>query len=222
VERSFQVGSQTIRAVHDLDLEVYRGEVVAIRGRSGSGKTTLLNLLAGLDTPTGGRVLFRGQDLADLSDGEMTEVRRRQIGFIFQSFGLLPLLSAYENVELPMRLAGMSRREREERTRYYLNLVGLEGRLHHRPYELSGGEQQRVAIARAIAHNPPLVLADEPTGELDSPTAQAIFSLFRLIARRQEITIIVTTHDETLLAMADRVLELRDGTFDREPEPGVV
>lgn len=213
LERTYSLGGQTIRAVHSVDLAIHPGEFVTLQGRSGSGKTTLLNLLAGLEEPSGGRVLFQGKAFADLSERELTEVRRKQIGFVFQSFGLLPLLSAYENVELPMRLAGRGRKERDERTRTYLDMVGLTGRAHHRPYELSGGEQQRVAIARAIAHNPPMVLADEPTGELDSATANVIFTLFREIAQSQDIAILATTHDPTLLALATRTLEIRDGTL---------
>ncbi len=219
LERSYKSGAETVYAVRSADMEVYPGEFVALRGRSGSGKTTLLNLIAGLEQPSAGRVLFQGKDLATFSEKDLTDLRRTKIGFVFQAFGLLPLLSAFENVELPMRLANVPRKEREARTRQYLDLVGLTGRANHRPYELSGGEQQRVAIARAIAHNPPLVLADEPTGELDSVTAHAIFSLFHSIAREQGITILATTHDITLLDMADRVLEIRDGVLLKEPQP---
>ena len=192
-------------------MTVSPGQFIAIVGRSGSGKTTLLNVLAGLDKPTSGQVLFEGEDLAQMSEHELTEIRRHKIGFVFQSFGLLPLLSAFENVELPLRISGMRPGRREERTREALEIVGLWPRAKHRPYELSGGEQQRVAIARAIVNHPPLILADEPTGELDSINAQAIFGLFKEMVQTQHISVVAVTHDSTLLAMADEVKEIRDG-----------
>jgi ABC-type lipoprotein export system ATPase subunit len=189
------------------------GQFIAVVGRSGSGKTTLLNILAGLDKPTSGQVLFENRDIAAMNENELTEIRRHKIGFVFQSFGLLPLLSAFENVELPLRIAGVRTRDREERTREALEIVGLWSRAKHRPYELSGGEQQRVAIARAIVNNPPLILADEPTGELDSTNARAIFGLFKDMVQKQGISVLSATHDSTLLAMADEVKEIRDGHF---------
>ena len=192
-------------------MTVSPGQFIAIVGRSGSGKTTLLNVLAGLDKPTSGQVLFEGEDLAQMSEHELTEIRRHKIGFVFQSFGLLPLLSAFENVELPLRISGMRPGRREERTREALEIVGLWPRAKHRPYELSGGEQQRVAIARAIVNDPPLILADEPTGELDSINAQAIFGLFKEMVQTRHISVVAATHDSTLLAMADEVKEIRDG-----------
>ena len=189
------------------------GQFVAVVGRSGSGKTTLLNLIAGLDQATSGVVLFEGRDLSQMSEKELTEIRRHKIGFVFQSFGLLPLLSAFENVELPLRISGVRAREREQRARDALEMVGLTRRANHRPYELSGGEQQRVAIARAVVSEPPLILADEPTGELDSNNARSIFGLFREMVHERGISVVAATHDSTLLAMADSVKEMRDGSM---------
>ena len=213
LERVFSFGSERIRAIHDVDLEVSSGQLVVITGRSGAGKTTLLNLLAGLDRATSGNVYIQGQDLSRLSEWELTQLRRRSIGFVFQSFGLLPLLSAYENVELPLRVADWGRRERDRRTEECLKLVDLGDRASHRPYELSGGEQQRVAIARALVHQPSLILADEPTGELDSTTGEAIFALLKDIVEKEEVAIIVATHDVTMAKTATMARELSDGTF---------
>jgi putative ABC transport system ATP-binding protein len=211
--RTYQLGSEEINALRGVNMTVMPGQFIAVVGRSGSGKTTLLNILAGLDKPTSGQVLFENRDIAAMNENELTEIRRHKIGFVFQSFGLLPLLSAFENVELPLRIAGVRTRDREERTREALDIVGLWSRAKHRPYELSGGEQQRVAIARAIVNNPPLILADEPTGELDSTNARAIFGLFKDMVQKQGISVLSATHDSTLLAMADEVKEIRDGHF---------
>ncbi len=213
LERTFSFGSEQIRAIYGIDLEVFSGQLLVITGRSGSGKTTLLNLLAGLDRATSGTVYVQGQDLSKLSEGELTQLRRRSIGFVFQSFALLPLLSAYENVELPLRIAEWKRGERHRRTEECLEMVGLADRAGHRPYELSGGEQQRVAIARALVHRPSLVLADEPTGELDSATGAAIFTLLREVVDKEKVAIIVVTHDVSLLKIATAARELSDGTF---------
>ncbi len=213
VSRTFRIGSEEISALRDVNLTVLPGQFIAIIGRSGSGKTSLLNIMAGLDKPTSGTVFFEDRDVAQMSEGELTEIRRHKLGFIFQSFGLLPLLSALENVELPMRIAGVKIKEREERAREALEMVGLWQRARHRPYELSGGEQQRVAIARAIVNRPPILLADEPTGELDSVNARAIFGLFKEMVQKQGISVLAATHDSTLLAMADEVKEIRDGTL---------
>ena len=216
--RTYQLGPQEINALRGIDMVVHPGQFIAVVGRSGSGKTTLLNLMAGLDKPTGGTVLFQGRDLSQMSEKELTDIRRHKIGFVFQSFSLLPLLSAFENVELPLRISGIPSREREERAREALEMVGLSGRAHHRPYELSGGEQQRVAIARSIVMRPLLVLADEPTGELDSVNAKAIFGLFKEMVQDQGISVVAATHDPTLLAMADEVKELRDGRLVEQLE----
>jgi ABC-type lipoprotein export system ATPase subunit len=209
--RTYLLGSEEINALRGVNFSVLPGQFIAVVGRSGSGKTTLLNILAGLDKPTSGQVLFQDRDVADMSEHDLTELRRHQIGFVFQSFGLLPLLSALENVELPLRIAGVRTREREERTRDALEIVGLWNRAKHRPYELSGGEQQRVAIARAIVNEPPLILADEPTGELDSNNARSIFGLFKEMVQNRGISVVSATHDSTLLEMADEVKEIRDG-----------
>ena len=211
--RTYHLGSEEINALRGVSLTIYPGQFVAVVGRSGSGKTTLLNIMAGLDRPSSGEVLFRGQNLYQMNEAELTDVRRHAIGFVFQSFGLLPLLSAFENVELPLRIAGVAPGEREERTREALGIVGLDRRASHRPYELSGGEQQRVAIARATVIRPQIILADEPTGELDSVNARSIFGLFKEMVLRQGITVMAATHDSALLAMADEVKELRDGTL---------
>ena len=211
VGRKYELGSEEVVAVQDVNLEVRSGQFIAIVGRSGSGKTTLLNLIAGLDQATSGAVLFEGKNLAEMNEKELTEIRRHKIGFVFQSFGLLPLLSAFENVELPLRISGVKSKEREQRARDSLEMVGLTRRSNHRPYELSGGEQQRVAIARAVVTEPPLILADEPTGELDSNNARSIFGLFQEMVQDRGISVVAATHDSTLLAMADSVKEMRDG-----------
>jgi putative ABC transport system ATP-binding protein len=211
VSRHFEVGGQTIRALTGVSFEVQRGDFVAVIGRSGSGKTTLLNVIAGLDRPSAGHVYIEGADVAAMTDAQLTQLRRHKIGFVFQSFGLLPLLSAYENVEVALRIAGAGIRERGRRANELLDMVGLGRRSHHRPYELSGGEQQRVAIARALANRPALILADEPTGELDSTTAETIFQLLLEVVEREGVTIITTTHDRLVMEKAARVLELDDG-----------
>ncbi len=211
VWKSYKIGSEEVNALRGVSMQVLPGQFIAVVGRSGSGKTTLLNIMAGLDQPTTGTILFEDEDLSEMSDKELTEIRRHRIGFVFQSFGLLPLLSAFENTELPLRISGVGAKEREERTREALDIVGLWPRAKHRPYELSGGEQQRVAIARAIVSRPSLILADEPTGELDSNNAHAIFGLFKEMVRKQGISVVSATHDSTLLGMADEVLEIRDG-----------
>lgn len=213
LERVFSFGPEQIRAIHDVDLEVFSGQLFVITGRSGSGKTTLLNLLAGLDRPTSGTICIEDQDLSKLSEWELTRLRRRDIGFVFQSFALLPLLSAYENVELPLRIADWEKGKRHRRTEECLELVGLGDRAGHRPYELAGGERQRVAIARALVHRPSLVLADEPTGELDLATGAAIFALLKDIVQKEKVAIIVATHDVAVASIATTTRELSDGTF---------
>jgi len=213
ISKSYLVGSQTVKVLQSVTIQINPGEFMAIVGRSGSGKTTLLNLLAGLDQPNTGKVLVRGVDIADMSDNQLTDMRRGMIGFIFQSFGLLPLLSAFENVELPLRIAGVNIADRQSQTRDALEMVGLWSRASHRPYELSGGEQQRVSTARAIVNKPPLILADEPTGELDSNNARDIFGLFKEMISIQGMSIVCATHDSTLLSMADNVKELRNGSL---------
>ena len=213
VSKSYVSETETVAPLKDINMDIYEGQFIAIVGRSGSGKTTLLNVMAGLDKPTSGEVLLHGTNIALMDENSLTEVRRNKIGFIFQSFGLLPLLSAFENVELPLRISGVGHSERSEKTNNALEMVGLLPRSNHRPYELSGGEQQRVSIARAIVGSPPLILADEPTGELDSNNAKSIFGLFKDMVVTQGMTIIAATHDSSLLSMADQVKEIRDGSL---------
>ena len=210
VSRRFRLGAEEVWAVRDVSLSLAPGEFLALIGRSGSGKTTLLNTIAGLDRPTAGEVVIDGERVDAMNEAALVRLRRRKLGFVFQSFGLLPLLSARENVELPLRIAGV-RRGRADRAREALALVGLERRAHHRPYELSGGEQQRVAIARALVTEPALLLADEPTGELDSATATAVFTLIRDVCRERGVSIIACTHDRLVMELAGRVEELEDG-----------
>ncbi|MEU8276850.1 ABC transporter ATP-binding protein [Microbispora bryophytorum] len=202
-----------VRALRGVSFEAYPGELVAIRGRSGAGKTTLLNLVGGLDRPDAGRVRVAGQPVPELPEEGLLRLRRDVVGFVFQSFRLIPVLSAAENVGVPLRLARVPAKDREERVKALLSLVGLSGQAEQRPYELSGGQQQRVAIARALANRPRLLLADEPTGQLDSQTALQIMELLRVLVRGEGVTALVATHDEGLVGLADRVLELTDGEF---------
>ncbi|MCS6802156.1 MAG: ABC transporter ATP-binding protein [Chloroflexota bacterium] len=215
LQRTYRSGGRIVRAIDGVSLTVQSGELVAITGRSGSGKTTLLNLLGGLDHPDSGAVWINGQRIDTLDDAGLTRLRRGTIGYVFQSFGLLPTLSAEENVSLPLRIAGVPAAERAQRTAAALAEVGLSARARHRPDELSGGEQQRVAIARALAARPAVILADEPTAELDSANARAIFTLLRSIVDRGEVAVIVATHDRTLLDVATCIHELRDGRLVR-------
>ena len=211
LRRSYGSGDTAVHALRGVYFSVPRGELVALRGRSGSGKTTVLNLVGGLDTPDGGRITLDGTDLAGLGDDELLALRRDRIGFVFQSFGLIPILTAAENVGVPLRLRKVPAREREARVGLLLSLVGLSDHADQRPGELSGGQQQRVAIARALANNPALIIADEPTGQLDADTGLTVMDLLRAVVRSESVTALVATHDTQLLALADRVLELRDG-----------
>jgi putative ABC transport system ATP-binding protein len=211
VSRDFGQGDSAVRAVDGVSLSIGSGEFVALVGRSGSGKTTLLNLLAGLDRPSDGKVWFEGREISQLPDKELVKLRRERLGFVFQSFGLIPLLSAFENVELPLHISGASWRERRRKANEALDMVGLTGRVGHRPYELSGGEQQRVAIARALVAGPAVLFADEPTGELDSVTAQTIGGIMREIGASRGVTVVTATHDLMLADMADRRLQMADG-----------
>lgn len=213
VQRSFQVGHQKLHVLKGIHMELFPNKLVMLRGRSGSGKTTLLNMLGGLDVPDEGEILFMNQQLHTLNDNERTQIRRKRIGFIFQAYALMPLLSAYENVELALRMADYPRQLWKDRVTECMELVGLGKRMHHRPYELSGGEQQRVAIAKAIAHRPFLLLADEPTAELDSQMGAHIMAVFKEIVAREKLTICMTTHDPTILEVADHVYEMVDGKF---------
>lgn len=209
--RVYRSGVQEVSALRGVDLQIKFGSFVTLKGRSGSGKTTLLNCIGGLDRPTSGVVNVFGRNLVELSEDQLTHWRRKQVGFVFQAFGLLPMLSAYENVELMARIAGVRGKERRERTLHCLDLVGLQKQARHRPYEMSGGQQQRVGVARALVNHPQLILADEPTGELDSTTAREILALFRRIVDAEHMTLLVASHDALLDEYADRVLELKDG-----------
>ena len=213
LSKSYVSESEEINPLRNINLKIYKGQFIAVVGRSGSGKTTLLNVMAGLDKPTSGDILIQGSNMTAMDENALTEIRRTTIGFIFQSFGLLPLLSAFENVELPLRISGVDYNERFNRTKEALDIVGLNPRSNHRPYELSGGEQQRVSIARAIVTKPAIILADEPTGELDSTNAKSIFGLFKDMVLEQGMTIIAATHDSSLLSMADEVKEIRNGAL---------
>ena len=216
--RDYPSGDSVIHALRGIDLSVGRGELMAVKGRSGSGKTTLLNLLGGLDKPTSGRVLVDGMEVSGMTESQLVDFRRHTVAFIFQAFGLVPILSAAENVEIPLRLVRADPTVRDDRVMELLELVGLAERANHRPHELSGGEQQRVAIARALANRPKLLLADEPTGQLDSTTGHAIMATLRAVVRAEGVTAVVATHDPALLDLADRILEIQDGRI-RELEP---
>lgn len=211
VSRIYHVGGRPVTALQQIHLTIGAGQMIAFRGRSGSGKTTLLNCIGGLDQPSTGRVWVQGQEVTGLSEHGRVQLRRHQIGFVFQAHALLPTYSAWENIDLMLRLTGMKRAERHGRIAELLQMVGLGQWMHHRPHEMSGGQQQRVAIARAIAANPPLILADEPTGELDSQTGQQIWHLFRQIVTQQHSTILIATHDPTVAEHADQVYTLTDG-----------
>ena len=211
LRRDYGSGDRVVHAVRDVSFTAGRGELVAVRGRSGAGKTTLLNMIGGLDRPTGGTVEVAGHDVTTAGEAELLELRRTTIGFVFQSFGLIPILSAAENVSVPLRLNRRPAAERTERVAILLELVGLGGQAEQRPGELSGGQQQRVAVARALANDPPLLIADEPTGQLDSETGRSIMDLLRALVDARGMTALVATHDPSLIDRADRVLTLRDG-----------
>jgi putative ABC transport system ATP-binding protein len=209
--RTFGHGAMAVHAVRGVSFTIRRGELVALTGRSGSGKTTLLNMVGGLDTPTSGEVYVAGRDIAQMSARERTMLRRSTVSFIFQSFGLIPMLTAAENVGIPLRINGTPRAARDDRVRLLLSVVGLDGHANQRPNELSGGQQQRVAIARALAVQPELLIADEPTGQVDSETGRQIMRLLRTVVVSEGITALVATHDPALHEMADEVLSLEDG-----------
>ena len=213
VSRVFGSGDTAVTALSTISLNINQGEFLAVTGRSGSGKTTLLNLLSGLDSPSSGSVRFGGVDLSNMKEADLVSMRRHKIGFVFQSFGLMPLLSAQENVELPLHIGGVSWRERRERAYEALDAVGLTSRARHRPFELSGGEQQRVSIARALVTGPAVVFADEPTGELDTATARSIADTLGEVAASRRATVVVATHDLDLADTAHRRIDLVDGVI---------
>ena len=215
VSRVFAMPAGAVTAVRDISLDITPGDHIAVRGPSGCGKSTLLHILGCVDTPTGGALLFEGQDVASLSDRERSLLRLRSIGFVFQRFFLLPMLSAAENVELPMSEAGVSASGRRQRTRELLEYVGLSARADHRPSQLSGGEMQRVAIARALANRPRLLLADEPTGELDQATGEQVAALLERV-NADGTAMVIVTHDHSLASRARRILTMRDGRIDSE------
>ncbi|MEM1507934.1 MAG: ABC transporter ATP-binding protein [Candidatus Bathyarchaeia archaeon] len=211
----YQMGPITVKALDGVDLRIKRGEYISVMGPSGSGKTTLFNMIGGIDRPTRGRVYIDGVDIAKLDAYELAWLRCRKIGYIFQTFNLIPVLTAIENVMLPMIFAGVEREERFRRGRELLEMVGLGDRLNHKPAELSGGQQQRVAIARALANNPAIILADEPTGNLDLHTGLEIITLLREMNKEKGVTIIAATHDLKMIDVSDRIIYLRDGRVER-------
>ena len=211
IVRSFPVeGAPDVTVLKGISGFIPKGEFTILKGRSGAGKTTLINILGALDRPTDGQVIFTGKDITDLSDEKREYMRRTQMGFVFQSVSLIPMLSAYENVEFSLRLAGIME-NREERVKECLRMVGLEKRMYHMPQEMSGGEQQRVAIARAIAHRPEIIFADEPTAELDSHTSKIVAGLFKELVEKEGTTILMTTHDSSLQNAGTHLIELADG-----------
>lgn len=211
VSRDFEIGGGVVHALTGVNLEVSEGQLVCLRGRSGSGKTTLINILGALDRQSGGNVYFCGEDIGKMSDADRDSLRRKRLAFVFQSVALISTMTAYENVEFALRLAGAPISERSKRAKECLARVGLERRMKHRPGELSGGEQQRVAIARAVAHKPKIIFADEPTAALDTQTGIAVVRLFRELVHGDGITVVMTTHDEMMMELADIVYTLDDG-----------
>jgi putative ABC transport system ATP-binding protein len=211
VTKDYRLGQTTVHALRGITLQIDQGEFVAVWGPSGAGKTTLMNLIGAIDEPTSGYLSLGGQDITELSDDEKSELRNRSIGFIFQSFNLIPVLSAFENVMLPLQIQGLLTAEAEKRTMHRLDQVGLSDFLKHRPDKLSGGQQQRVAIARALVTNPSLVIADEPTANLDSANALKIVDLMRELNNEEKTTFIFSTHDQRLLSNVERLIQLEDG-----------
>ena len=211
LSRTYRSGGGDVHALRDVSFSIEPGTILALVGRSGSGKTTLLNCLGGLDQPTSGTVMVAGKQVTSLNENDRTALRRDELAFVFQNFGLLPMLSATENVGLPLRLRRVDPAEREERVAHLLELVGLSAHARQRPAEMSGGQQQRVAIARALANKPRLLIADEPTGQLDADTGATVMNLLREVVRAEGMTAIISTHDPSLQAMADRTIRLADG-----------
>ncbi len=213
--RDFELGQEIVHVLKNIDLDIEKGEYVAIMGPSGSGKSTLMNILGCLDTPTAGTYILNGEDVSQMSDDELAEIRNKEIGFVFQTFNLLPRTTALDNVALPMVYAGASKKDRAERAKQVLVDVGLEDRMDHRPNQLSGGQRQRVAVGRALVNKPSIILADEPTGNLDTKTGVEIMNLFEDIHKAGN-TIIVVTHEEEIASHADRIIRLRDGMIESD------
>ena len=218
VSKEYRTGASTVHALRDVSLSLPAGVLCVVHGRSGSGKTTLLNMIGGLDRPSAGRVEVDGREVSSLGEEELVAYRRDVVGFVFQAFGLLPILTAAENVEVPLRLRRTDPDERDARVHELLHLVDLSDRANHRPPELSGGEQQRVAIARALGNEPRLLIADEPTGQLDSHRGQMVMSLLSKLVHERNVLAIVATHDPLLIEMADHLVELRDGEVVSEQD----
>lgn len=215
IKRDFALGNETVYVLKGIDLEINKGEYVALMGPSGSGKSTLMNLLGCLDTPTSGSYILNGKDVSQMKDDELAEIRNKEIGFVFQTFNLLPRTTALDNVALPMIYAGFSKSERNKRAAEVLEQVNLADRMDHQPNQLSGGQRQRVAIARALVNNPSIILADEPTGNLDSKTSEEIMKLFNDIHSNGN-TVILVTHEEEIAAYAHRIIRLRDGLIESD------
>ncbi len=211
LSREFPSGREVVHALSEVNMEVESGTLTILRGRSGSGKTTLINLIGALDQPTAGRIWFDGQEITALSEGKRDELRKNDMGFVFQSIALIPLMTAYENIEFGLRVAEFDPGKRRDRAEECLSMVGLQKRMHHRPQELSGGEQQRVGIARAIAHRPKVVFADEPTAELDTNMGLQVIKVFKDLVQQEGLTVVMTSHDPSMVGIADRVYTLEDG-----------
>ena len=222
IKRYYQMGSETVKALDSIDLQIFKNEYVAIMGHSGSGKTTMMNILGCLDTPTGGKYILNNKDVSSLNDNSLAEIRNKEIGFVFQTFNLLPRLSSLENVMLPLVYAGIGKQERKEKAEDVMVKVGLKNRMNHKPNELSGGQRQRVAVARALVNDPSIILADEPTGNLDSKVSVEIMGLFEKIHKLGN-TIILVTHEEDIARYAHRIIKLKDGKIESDsPNPNII
>lgn len=215
VKKIYQMGSEQIHAIDGISMNIYQGEVCCLLGKSGSGKSTLLNLIAGLEKPTEGKIIFHKKHIERMDEDQLADFRRQYVGFVFQSYNLLPTLTALENVTLPLIFKGMPKKEREERAMEMLKAVGLEERAKHKPFEMSGGQQQRVSIARAFVNDPPVVFADEPTGNLDTKTTYEMMDLITGMAKKNKQTLVIVTHDLELAEYADRIVMLQDGKIEK-------